>query len=430
MTIECQASVEIEIENILSVFPAPPDKDGKGVFSSSYQTALQVSLKKDASYDYEDFLSQVEKKRNRLISGSSSKTAFVIFNTILTLTRLARSTNDIRSLNTALKMVAKIRKKIWTWQLYSELKILEKLLIESAHAIIHGNDHSVREFTERLIENPIESLAGLDASGSGDSGVVVFSPSFRSSYTLAVLELLKRHNIQIRAVVTRRLFSTKRVKIEAKRDGMRLVRKVIRKLIRLDDVRMNPAGRNLSDVRRDLNLRHATTEVWCRENRVSIVYCETLGEKRVVDRLSLLNYDFGIFTGGGLLPSSLLKTANRAILNCHAGILPHYRGMDVIEWPVLFNDQANIGLTVHLMSDEVDEGRIVIAHRLEKSMDILSARWTLESLAPYMIVLGLLSLINSKVEPAEQKKTDGKNHYVLHPALFEIARELSSGSKT
>ena len=48
-----------------------------------------------------------------------------------------------------------------------------------------------------------------------------------------------------------------------------------------------------------------------------------------------------IFTGGGILGQPLLETARVGILNCHAGILPKYRGMDVIEWPVLLGNQID-----------------------------------------------------------------------------------------
>ena len=42
----------------------------------------------------------------------------------------------------------------------------------------------------------------------------------------------------------------------------------------------------------------------------------------------------------------------------HGG-LPLYRGMDVVEWPILMNDFDNIGVTTHFMENGVDTGDIL-----------------------------------------------------------------------
>jgi folate-dependent phosphoribosylglycinamide formyltransferase PurN len=54
-----------------------------------------------------------------------------------------------------------------------------------------------------------------------------------------------------------------------------------------------------------------------------------------------------------------------AVLNCHPGILPKYRGCSCVEWAV-FNDDP-IGNTVHLMSEGIDEGAILRCEPVELS---------------------------------------------------------------
>ena len=44
-------------------------------------------------------------------------------------------------------------------------------------------------------------------------------------------------------------------------------------------------------------------------------------------------------------------------INCHMGILPKYREMDVVEWPFLLGDK-NVG-TCHIMDSGVDTGDIL-----------------------------------------------------------------------
>ena len=47
------------------------------------------------------------------------------------------------------------------------------------------------------------------------------------------------------------------------------------------------------------------------------------------------------------------------VLNCHMGILPNYRGMDIIQWAILEKRLDLIGLSCHIMTEKIDEGPIV-----------------------------------------------------------------------
>ena len=41
------------------------------------------------------------------------------------------------------------------------------------------------------------------------------------------------------------------------------------------------------------------------------------------------------------------------------GLLPDYRGMDVVEWPILEKNFKKLGLTTHLMDTGIDTGKII-----------------------------------------------------------------------
>lgn len=59
-----------------------------------------------------------------------------------------------------------------------------------------------------------------------------------------------------------------------------------------------------------------------------------------------------------ILKSNLLKAPSIGIINCHPGILPDFRGCTCVEWAI-YLDQP-IGNTVHLMTDKIDEGPIIL----------------------------------------------------------------------
>ena len=50
-------------------------------------------------------------------------------------------------------------------------------------------------------------------------------------------------------------------------------------------------------------------------------------------------------------------------INCHAGMLPFYRGRSVLNW-ALVNDESAVGITVHFVDDGIDTGDIILQHHL------------------------------------------------------------------
>tara|TARA_B100001059_G_C17832647_1_gene585748 strand:- start:2801 stop:3685 length:885 start_codon:yes stop_codon:yes gene_type:complete len=45
-------------------------------------------------------------------------------------------------------------------------------------------------------------------------------------------------------------------------------------------------------------------------------------------------------------------------INCHAGMLPKYRGRNVINWAII-NGEKKIGITVHFIDNKIDTGNII-----------------------------------------------------------------------
>jgi methionyl-tRNA formyltransferase len=61
----------------------------------------------------------------------------------------------------------------------------------------------------------------------------------------------------------------------------------------------------------------------------------------------------------------LLNTPNIGCLNVHTGILPAYRGLKPIFW-MQSRGEPELGVTVHTMTERVDEGRIVVQRRWKR----------------------------------------------------------------
>jgi methionyl-tRNA formyltransferase len=106
------------------------------------------------------------------------------------------------------------------------------------------------------------------------------------------------------------------------------------------------------------------------------------------------------------------------VLNTHPGLLPAYRGVDVIPWALHNGDP--LGVTIHFVNDGVDTGAIVAQRRIEPSPgDTLSS---LDSKAHTLLRELLADVIaqliaTGQVESIEQDLKAGKQYYRMPPSL-------------
>ena len=67
--------------------------------------------------------------------------------------------------------------------------------------------------------------------------------------------------------------------------------------------------------------------------------------------------DLLVLGGAPILPAAILELARMGTLNAHPGLLPRYRGVDVVAHAILNGDP--VGATVHFVNAGIDTGRIV-----------------------------------------------------------------------
>jgi len=372
------------------------------------------------------FLSQIEKNRNKFILEFKCSSTNILFTILKSLIVIAEQNKDLRFLNIALKILDKYKNQKWltedTMQICLSLEkwikeaCLELISIAKEQFALTGTIELKRNFTKRVLHQP--NKLNIDMVNNTTAKVIVFSPNPYSLYTLAVLNLLEKHGLKVEAVIVRRIFNIGRIRKEFARDGKRLIKKIIRKLIFRDTKRTTENPRNLSDVKTELNINSNSVIDWCKQFSIPLIKCNTINDQEVIEFLRIVKADYGVFTGGGIVVSDVLRQFSQGILNCHAGILPHYRGMDVIEWPSLQGDKRNTGATVHFMSEEVDEGELLYSYRMERDLNVISTRMEIESFAPYLQVKSLVDHISKKIKKEPQKLKDGRNYYVMHPWLF------------
>ena len=178
-------------------------------------------------------------------------------------------------------------------------------------------------------ELPAQNFPAEPAS-PGLPSVIIFSPSRYSLYTLVVAWLFLQQGVKINAIVVRKLNNPTRLVFEYQRDGVRLVRKVIRKLLLRRRAYPPEKLETISAFMTVNNIQSRSVVELSKNRHIPLLFCGDLNDPPVQQLLHDQNPDLVVFTGGGLIRQEVLQAAG--VVNCHMGVLPLYRGMDVVEW--------------------------------------------------------------------------------------------------
>ena len=258
--------------------------------------------------------------------------------------------------------------------------------------------------------------------------VALLSPIQSSPYSRLVTHLLARTpGIEMVGSLVRTPWTWSRIKSEFRRDGVRLLRKAYRKLI-LRERDFDPTVKDhLMGLAQESGLPGTTLDDVCRFHGIPCLEFHDHHAPEALDFLRSMRPEVIVFTGGGLLRKNLLEIASKGVVNCHMGPLPRYRGMDVVEYPVLEGrlNQEGIGLTLHYIDAGVDTGPILLQEKIEPrhAETFALLRHRMERKMVELMVEGIRKLAEGSIEPRPQSPADGRQYYVMHPRIQQLAAE-------
>ncbi len=71
------------------------------------------------------------------------------------------------------------------------------------------------------------------------------------------------------------------------------------------------------------------------------------------------NADLGILYGTNIIKKDVFLIPRMGSINIHQGFVPYYRGGPSVFWE-LFNDEKQVGVTVHFVAAKVDTGEVIL----------------------------------------------------------------------
>lgn len=256
--------------------------------------------------------------------------------------------------------------------------------------------------------------------------VSILAPIANSLYARVVTHLLcGEPGVEINPIIVRSPWSVRRIRSEWRRDGARLLRKVAQKMVLRDDRFPNDQSDTLLEIARHAKLPGDSLQDVAKLHGLDLAIVDDHNSPRATTLLSQYAPDVVVFTGGGLLRRALLSIPRLGVLNCHMGILPRYRGMDVVEWTALESGRGvpGIGVTVHFMDEGVDTGPILLERltTLRSDDSFASIRRRMERDMALEIVHCVQALRDDRVQPKAQQHTAGRQYFVMHPMLMDFA---------
>ena len=121
---------------------------------------------------------------------------------------------------------------------------------------------------------------------------------------------------------------------------------------------------------RGLKLKPTDSEKFAIENGIPFKTIRKFSDEDV-RILKSFSADFIIVASYGIiLPESVLNAAKYPALNLHGSLLPKLRGASPIQYSIL-NGDTETGVTLQVMSKEVDAGDILLQKKLELHQAIL-----------------------------------------------------------
>jgi methionyl-tRNA formyltransferase len=169
----------------------------------------------------------------------------------------------------------------------------------------------------------------------------------------------------------------------------------------------------------------------CRSRGIPIVEVDSLESADALEKIRALTPDLFVFAGGAILRRPLLAIPRLGTLNAHMGLLPCYRGMNVVEWACFNGDP--IGCSVHQIDPGIDTGDILCIRTVSvdgvRSVAELRRRVDDAQLALLGEVVQFVSASGALPPARRQTPAEGRQYFRMHDDLIRLLEhELETGA--
>ena len=160
---------------------------------------------------------------------------------------------------------------------------------------------------------------------------------------------------------------------------------------------------------------------FCRQADIGFHVVPEINGKASLQLLDRLCPDYAVYSGAGILRKGLIERISGGILNLHCGPLPHIRGMNAVEWSLLFGVTPEV--TLHLIDAGIDTGPILASRTIDVQPGDRIARIRARTV---LTGIELLAEILPQVDtcPLRENPTDqGRQYFAMSSALKRLVQQ-------
>lgn len=154
-----------------------------------------------------------------------------------------------------------------------------------------------------------------------------------------------------------------------------------------------------------------------KQHKIKIIYADDMSDNIFLNEIKTIKEYVGIIASfGKIIPSNVLKTFSKGLINVHPSLLPKYRGPSPIQYSILNNDQET-GTTIFILDDKMDHGPIIgqMSVALDIEDDYLSLSSKLAKIGSKLIINLIPKYLNGEIaiRPQEESLASYSNKFVF-----------------
>ena len=195
--------------------------------------------------------------------------------------------------------------------------------------------------------------------------------------------------------------------------------------LRENGLRQLVAHRFAAVLRRKLSAKSTPTPdviTYCRAAGIRLIETDALDTQRAIDAVRVLQPDLLIHAGASILRRPIIELPRLGILNAHMGLLPEYRGVNVVEWAWLNGDP--VGCSVHLIDAGIDTGPLLARReaRVTDCRDFAMLRATVDAAQIDLLgdVVARVRATGKLPPPLGLRAPVERQYFVMHSDLRAI----------
>ncbi len=243
----------------------------------------------------------------------------------------------------------------------------------------------------------------------------------QSLHAVSLISELNKRGHQVIGCIIVRTFQLKRLKIKIKMYGLRDVIRKFQNAVLNSNNDFNKETYYIKKYMTDNKIYHKKVSLICEKLHIPYIKVDNLNGVKSCLFLKKMNTDLVVYAGGGILKKKFIKVPNIGIVNAHSGQLPFFRGMNVIEWALLYNLKPTV--TVHMISKGIDTGDILFQKRIpvKKNNSIMDLRGVAVVTEVESIIYVLSNFNKIYKNRINQNPDAGKQFFIMHKRLLKIA---------